>query len=132
VTWTSLGPGTRVPGGWEWVQPEQSPLPKNTVLLRSRGFVPGVGLTDWYVERLYRLPAIFTDNISFGMGVKGFGFLVSGVAGQEVAVQASPDLGDWTSVGTNVITSNAWFYFSDGDWSSQPRRFYRAVTIGPP
>lgn len=131
VTWASLGPGTRVPGGWRWTQAGQTLLPANTVLLRARGFVPGTGWSGWLVESGLRLPDISPDNVGFEAAAGCFGFPVCGLPGQTVVVQASSNLRDWTALATNALTSDSWFAFRDGASQRLPRRFYR-VKLWPP
>jgi hypothetical protein len=55
-----------------------------------------------------------------------FAFRVTGNAGRPVAIQASPDLVNWSSLTTNVFgPANDWFTNSSAGSS---RRYYRAVT----
>ena len=55
-----------------------------------------------------------------------FAFRVTGNAGRAVAIQASPDLVNWSSLATNVFgLGNDWFTNST---AGNPRRYYRAVT----
>ena len=86
----------------------------------------------WFGERLNR--ADFGDHCYLPHAVDGFftngGFqmLVSGTAGNSYALQASTDLRTWTSLNTNVATSNVFKLFDPGA-SGSPYRFYRAVEL---
>jgi hypothetical protein len=52
---------------------------------------------------------------------------ITGVTGQDYAVQRSTNLGDWTAL-TNVTTNtNGIAQFSDADTTNLSRRFYRAL-----
>ncbi len=125
VNWTGFGPGVRIANGWRWSQSAAASLPSNAVVLRARGFVPGAGLSEWYVQRSLGLPALFADNISFGLQSGQLGFSVGGAPGQTVVVEVSSNLRDWTAVATNTISSDACFYFSEPVWQSRLPRFYR-------
>ena len=57
LTWTDLGAGARIPGGWQWAGVS---LPRNATL-RARGHVAGGGrqtVTDWFVEGYYGQPLL--------------------------------------------------------------------------
>jgi hypothetical protein len=100
-------------------------------VLRARGFVPGGGISDWFVESVQSVfslvaPAILTDDSSFGVVSNRFGFNVRAVAGQVMVVEASSNLAQWTALATNTVSSSGRFYFSDGDGAGASARFYRA------
>jgi len=50
----------------------------------------------------------------------------AGVSGSNYVLQASTNLFDWTSIGTNLAKSNL-FYLQDSNLSSYPHRFYRVL-----
>ena len=125
VNWTSLGAGTRIPGGW------QLPgvlLPPGG-LIRARGHTTG-GYNNnslWFAETIAQPPwaAILTGDGGFGVVSNGFGFNIRGSDAQAAVVEASTNLSQWSPIRTNAFT-NGTFYFSDPDWTATPQRFYRA------
>lgn len=124
LTWTPLGQGSRIPGGW---QLSGISLPSNGTI-RARGCVTGGYLTasGWFVETLSRIgPALFLDNCGFIRTSNRFGFTINGTDSQLMMVEVSSNLTNWTSLSTNALTNGA-FYFSDPGWVGEPQRFYRA------
>ncbi len=78
-------------------------------------------------ESLARSPfwpvyASASSTVSF-VGKSAFEFVVGGVPGFTYAVQASTDLVDWITLGTNTSP----FLFVDTDATNYSARFYRAV-----
>jgi hypothetical protein len=67
--------------------------------------------------------------MSRGAGVVGAQFraAVGAVGGQEVVVEASTNLVDWTPILTNTAAIGP-LYFHDPDMTHFTKRFYRAVT----
>jgi hypothetical protein len=125
VTWTSLGAGTHISGGWQWTEVA---VPTNA-LLRARGFVAGSGISEWFVKGLLTTfpqtaPVILTDDGSLVVSSNRFGFNISGANGQVVVIEGSSNLVHWTSLETNALR-NGQFYFSDPAWMELPARFYR-------
>jgi uncharacterized delta-60 repeat protein len=119
--WLALGPGQRIPGGWQ--------LTNITVQagasIRARGFVGGSGIGESIVESTLRgMPIILTDDTLFGVLSNRFGFSIGGLAGWTVVVERSPDLGQWLALRTNVMSSTR-IYFSDSDGAQFPSQFYR-------
>jgi uncharacterized delta-60 repeat protein len=55
--WFILGDGTRITGGWQLIGVSASP----TATLGALGFVPGSGVSSWFVESLIGAPAIVTQ-----------------------------------------------------------------------
>jgi len=53
-------------------------------------------------------------------------FTVNGFTGQTVFVQASSDLRNWGSIGTNTLAGTTWNVV-DREASNYAQRFYRAV-----
>jgi len=51
----------------------------------------------------------------------------SGTAGQVYQIQASTNLGNWTTVGTATADANGNISFTDPNAASYPNRFYRVV-----
>lgn len=101
---------------------------------------PGLlNFTDWdstnYSQRFYRMawpapdqPVQVTAPEVLNAGQ--FQMLVSGIAGEPWAVQASPDLVNWASIFTNQAGGT--MEFVDPDAAGFPTRFYRAVRVTPP
>ncbi|HEY5914773.1 MAG TPA: hypothetical protein VJA21_29635, partial [Verrucomicrobiae bacterium] len=121
-TWTPLGAGQRVPGGWQ--------LTNVTVDagagIRARGFIANSGIGEGIVETtLHAVPVIITSDGTFGVVSNEFCFSVAGVYRQTVVIERSADLRQWFPIRTNTV-GNSWLYFSDPDWWQAPHRFYRA------
>jgi hypothetical protein len=72
------------------------------------------------------LPAMLTNDGSFGVQTNQFGFNINWASGQTVVVEACADLSNptWSTVGTNTLTGGS-CYFSDPQWANYPNRFYR-------
>ena len=123
VTWTSLGAGSRVSGGW---QLGGVSLPPGATI-RARGYVTGgqYNGSGWFVESLLPTIAILTHDGSFGVVSNRFGFNIRGVGSQMVVVEGSSNLVQWTPLYTNALSSGQ-LYFSDPGWTQIPLRFYRA------
>ena len=88
TSWTSLGDGTRIPGGWSM---SGVPLPAPS-LLRARGFIQN-GTGSWFVESSIVVgsagrPLIFPDS-SIAPAAGTFGFNIIGDRGQVVVVETS-------------------------------------------
>lgn len=124
MTWTILGAGHRVPGGWLLTN---IGIPKGATI-RARGFVAGSTMVGGIVETTLRsapsLPTILTGDGAFGVRSNSFGFKVSGSSGQVLVVEGSTNLLQWLPLQTNTL-GDAPFYFSDLDWQGKPRQFYR-------
>ena len=123
--WISLGTGTRIPGGW------QLPgvfLPTNAVI-RARGFVHGD--SSWSVETTLAVvpnapPTIHADRNSFGATSNHFGLNVTGLAGQNVILEASTNLLNWSSLSTNTLEDSP-LLFIDDQSPLFTNRFYRVL-----
>jgi uncharacterized delta-60 repeat protein len=119
--WLALGPGQRIPGGWQLT----NITVQSGVTIRVRGFVGGSGIGESIVESTLRgMPVILTGDSLFGVSSNRFGFSVDGLAGWTVVVERSPDLRQWLPIQTNLMSSNR-LYFSDSDGAQFPSRFYR-------
>ncbi|MGO8678444.1 MAG: hypothetical protein ACLQVX_21590 [Limisphaerales bacterium] len=131
VNLTPLGEGSRVPGGWQLAFVLAPP----GGTIRARGYYStgGGNASSSLLETLLSIPGPPTPRIllsdgHFGFGTNGFGFNVSGPAGQAVAVDGSGDLSDWLPLATNTLGSGP-FYFKDPAAKEQQRRFYRARIV---
>jgi uncharacterized delta-60 repeat protein len=124
-TWTNLGFGTRINGGWQ----ETSGVVPADATIRARGFVGGGDSSSWFVESLLNLaplnPVILTDDGHFGILSNIFGFNLTGQSGQIVVTEGSTDLTGWTPLQTNTLGPVP-LYFRDPNWTNFPTRFYRA------
>ena len=120
TTWTLLGTGQRVAGGWTLnaqVQPASA--------VRARGWVSGgmYGGSSWVIEN--SIPAILTADNKFGVLSNQFGFNVGGSpAGLAFVVEASTNSWDWAPMATNTFGTGP-IYFSDPDWQSSSEKLYR-------
>jgi uncharacterized delta-60 repeat protein len=128
AVWTMLGQGSRIPGGWQL--PFVLVPPGGTI--RARGYygTGGGNGSSSLLETLLSIPGppaprILLSGGYFGFGANGFGFNVSGPAGQAVAVDGSGNLSDWLPLATNTLGSGP-FYFSDPAAKEHQRQFYRA------
>ena len=70
-------------------------------------------------------PALLAADGALGLRTNGFGFNLAGVGGQNVVVESSTNLVNWTALATNTL-GNGPFYFSDPASGNFPQRFYRA------
>jgi hypothetical protein len=123
-TWTSLGAGSRIAGGW---QLNVASLPANGTV-RARGYVTGQVRAGRFVESTLALgqtsgSSILVNDGSFGFRTNRFGFNVSGTSGQTVVVEGSTNLLNWLPLRTNTLGSGP-FYFNDPSGTGS-RRFYR-------
>jgi uncharacterized delta-60 repeat protein len=95
-----------------FTDPESSSLPRR--YYRAR-----------YYDGSLPPPAIGTAGGAFGFQTNGFGFNLSGVAGQTVVIECSTNLVNWTALATNFLGTGP-LYFSDSGCTNFPMRFYRA------
>ena len=128
VTWTTLGTGTRMAGGWELGG--LALLPAGRV--RVRGYAAGGGFnaSSWFVDSTLGVdpnapPRFVVDDSSPGFGSGQFGFNLAGLIGQRVTVEGSTDLTHWLPLATNTLTTTP-FFFSDPSATNFPARYYRA------
>lgn len=128
TTWSLLGAGTRVPGGWNLGELPLLPFGQ----VRARGYTVGGNHygSSWFVESTLAVdpntpPQILSTDGSFGFRTNQFGFNLAGLIGQTVVVEASTNLTSWTPLTTNTLSTPT-LYFSDPSASSLPLRFYRA------
>ena len=70
-------------------------------------------------------PALLAADGAIGFRTNGFGFNLAGVAGQNVVVECSTNLVNWTALATNTLGAGP-LYFSDPASGNFPQRFYRA------
>jgi len=89
------------------------------------------GTTGWTNKLANRPTALWnplaqTSGPNFGVGIKGFGFNITGTTNIPIVVEASPNLasGPWISLQSLSLTNGA-FHFSDPDWTNYPARLYR-------
>lgn len=129
IDWTSLGSGTRVPGGWQVIS---GPLTTQSTV-RARGYVAGGGYyngSSWFVESLLALdsrmpPVILGNDPGFGQNSNHFAFEVGALIGQTVVIETSTNLLDWLTVSSNFVETGV-VHFDDPAAEVSPRRFYRA------
>jgi formylglycine-generating enzyme required for sulfatase activity len=74
------------------------------------------------------LPNPLVLNSGLGIQTNRFGFIISWATNIPVVVEACTNLVNpiWSPVGTTTLTGG-WSYFSDPQWTSFIRRFYRVV-----
>ena len=127
LMWTSLGEGTRVPGGWQWTG---AAVPAFTTI-RARGFVAGDdNASGWFVENLIWYAGALPLTVERGLGglSKLFAFSTTTTRNQAVVVETSSNLVNWVPVYTNA-PSNGLFQYSDPSPASNSFRFYRAYQM---
>lgn len=127
ITWTSLGAGERINGGWQLANVT---LPAGA-RVRARGFTTGgkYNGSPSLVEESTVIaaappPFIVTNDSSFGVQTNTFAFTVRAVAGQTIITEASVDLATWVPLQTNVVDNSGQFLFSDV-LPDVSQRFYR-------
>ena len=120
TSWTSLGAGTRISGGWQLTGVS---LPVGTKL-RARGWVAsGAGnASGWFVESVITVP---TQILSATLTTQPFGFQLLGAPGQSVVIEGSLNLQQWTPLKTNLVPANGLVPFTDPAAPQFPHRFYR-------
>lgn len=125
VTWSQLGEGTRISGGW---QLSAAFLPGGG-MVRARGYTVsgGFNAASWFVEnQMPIVPQILTDDDVFGFDASHrFGFVVRAPTNTSVVVEASTNLIQWPAVQTNTVGGSGEFLFRDLNAPAQPRYFYR-------
>jgi uncharacterized delta-60 repeat protein len=125
TTWSALGSGSRIPGGWR-LTGVSIPLGGT---IRARGHLNGNGgKSSWFVETRARTrPLILANDAGFGVVSNRFGFSILGWPGHPLVVEGSGDLMNWTPLQTNTAGATPAF-FLDTNWLQAPQRFYRART----
>jgi uncharacterized delta-60 repeat protein len=122
--WTSLGVGEPIAGGWRVAAVNVPP----NASLRARGFVISDDSSWWFETSTGAPPEpvfrIVVDDSWFGFRSNQFGFNVSGSAGEQVVVEASTNLTDWSAVSTNSIGTGA-PDFTESPGATLPSRFFR-------
>jgi hypothetical protein len=117
MTWTSLGPGTRVAGGWQLTGVSLPPRGG----LRARGFVTGGG-SSWFVESQVAVSPVWLDALG-GLTNGQFTLRLHGEDGKRYELQASTDLVTWSTLTTFTAGGDP-VVFTDSV-AGIPRRFYR-------
>lgn len=122
-TWTSLGSGTRVAGGWRLDAPG---LPIGN-RLRGRGYVQN-GRSSWYVEKIANVtPVILSQAADFGQTPLGFGFSTLARPNRATVIEGSDDLIHWTPLATNIPGTSP-FYWRQTNAVGLPHYFFRTKT----
>jgi hypothetical protein len=124
TNWTNAGQGSRVAGGWHLAGVT---IPVGATL-RARGLAAGGehNSSSWVVESrtIVGRPSILLNDGHSSYSDSGFSFSISGLQGQRVAIEASPDLSYWFPLSTNVLTAPV-IQFQDPSPLPDGRRFYR-------
>jgi hypothetical protein len=126
-SWTHLGDGIRVSGGWEL---GGLTLPTNATI-RARGYVATAGYyrsSSSLIETILRLPATGGPILDIGItgGVPMLG--LSGELGWTYVLEYLPALKEtnsWLPLATLVLTNNPQYYWDESAMLST-QRFYRA------
>jgi uncharacterized delta-60 repeat protein len=125
-SWINLGPGIPTPDGWQVTGISLPPF----AIVRARGFVTGgaANASTWFEEArlqsLPSLPIILLHDGNFGFRSNHFGFSYAAAPGQQLVVESSVDLLNWTALSTNVVASEP-IYFRDEQSNSTRWRTYR-------
>jgi uncharacterized delta-60 repeat protein len=120
ISWTNLGAGVRIPGGWQLTG---LALPRSTTF-RARGFAVGgnYNSSSWFVETISGPGFAISDPLLSASGQ--FQFSASGRPGGVFVVEASPDLLTWVPLQTNTLGAGP-LPFTDFQATNFTRRFYR-------
>jgi uncharacterized delta-60 repeat protein len=98
LTWTNLGAGTRIPGGWQLA----GVAPPTGGTLRGRGYVTGgeYNASSWFVEASIGLVSPAQRFASIVLDSDGaLRASVVGPPGRSFTLQGTPDLSKWTDLG---------------------------------
>jgi len=128
TSWTSLGAGTRIDGGWQLLGVTAAVGTK----LRARGWVAsgggssvgasGGGSSGWFTESVLTVPM---QLLTGSLQTQPFRFNVRGAAGQSIVIEGSMDFQQWIPLKTNVVPANGLVPFTDPGTAQFPHRFYR-------
>lgn len=126
MSWTALGQGARVEGGWVFADVT---IPAGAVI-RARGFVSashtasgGIVESVW-CSGSYPPPMLMANDWKHGSAGGSFAFHIQAGVGEEIVLEATSDLVDWTPIQT-VVPRSIPFYISDRDSPDHPGRYYR-------
>ena len=120
VTWTPLGDGTPVLGGWQ-LAGVSAPVGSR---IRARGFLAS-GYANASRGMVESIMTVSLRILSANLTRQPFGFTVAGPANQSVVIEGSINLQDWIPLQTNLVPVNGLLPFTDADSAANPRRFYR-------
>jgi uncharacterized delta-60 repeat protein len=122
VNWTNLGSGARTNGGWQLT----GCCVSTNNLIRARGFLSNgrYNGSGSIVESLRAPLTILVNDGGFGFSTNKFSFRVRGTTGLGVLTEATTNLVDWVTLGTNVLGA-APLYVSDPQSANFAHRFYR-------
>ncbi len=86
-----------------------------------------MGFNLWRLSHvmLYPPPQVGGDGGSTRVQAGSFSFTLTGGTNQTIVVEVSANLVNWQSIWTNTL-SGASTNFSDPQWNTYNRRFYRA------
>ena len=132
ASWTNLGPGVRVPGGWQ----VRLVAPLYTTLVRARGFVAGAAQngSGWFADSLLGPPS--RPRFATGLDLQSSNGqmhlrLLDVPTWGRLVIEASLDLHrGWTPVYTNLAPTTV-LDCTDVLGTNWPRRFYRALWQEP-
>lgn len=126
TSWTSLGSGRRISGGWRL---DGIVVPTNATV-RARGFIAGGHRngSSWFVESLADRASTTPVLLKDGSGIRSnrFCFNVRAIEGQAVVIEASTDMVQWMPIRTNLTTSIGQFLVADAQTGLFRHRYYRA------
>ena len=124
-SWTNLGAGVRIPGGWHLTG---LAVPANA-RFRAQGYTTGGSYngSSWFVETVWP-PALAISHLTYSPAGQ-IQFNALGGPGQIVIIEASPDLRTWTPLRTNTLGTGP-LSFSDPQPARLPSRFFR-LRSGP-
>ena len=132
ASWVELGPGVRIPGGWQCGGLQ----PWSGAWVRACGLVTGGtdNSSTWFVESRFLLPSRPRFATGLDLHVSNGQLhlrLLDVPTSGSVVLEASPDLQHgWTSVSTNLAPT-AVLDYADALGTNRPRRFYRALWQKP-
>lgn len=106
TNWTLLGPGRRIPGGWELNHQEL--LAGDSI--RARGYVPGAAsgqasMVETTLHLTLQMAPFIRLSSNPRIPVDPLTLAINGLAGQTIVLEQSEDLHTWVPVVTNLLQS---------------------------
>jgi uncharacterized delta-60 repeat protein len=119
-TWTLLGAGVPITGGWE-LGSISAPVGSR---IRARGFLASgyANTSRGVVESSLNVALNLVPDSPVQMP---FAFKLVGPGNQPVVIECSTNLQSWFPLQTNVVPADGLLPFTDLDSATQSRRFYR-------
>jgi hypothetical protein len=127
-TWIPLETVSIASGDNNWGMTTSSQF--NACLIGGSGYITATSgqayFDNFLATGLVCNPQVKTNDACFGVRTNCFGFTITGVSDQVVAVDACTNLSNpvWLTIQTNTLIGGS-SYFADPYWTNHPGRFYR-------